>query len=91
MLSLEFGVALSSINTRKLTADRAKSMPWNLMPLVIDSLLYISRLFQWLHLRFLTKGSAFFPEITPFTGVFSAFLRAFSDSYSATLIPTNDM
>lgn len=91
ILRFELSAALRAIDTSKLTADRAQSMPWHLMPLVVNSLLHISRLFQWLQLRFLTKGSAFFPEITPFVGVFSALFRAFSDSYSATLIPTSDI
>lgn len=91
VLSLELSTALRTVNSRKLTADRAQPMPWHLMPLVVNSLLHISRLFQWLQVRFLTKGSAFLPEITPFVGVFSALFLAFSDSYSATLMPTIDM
>lgn len=91
VLRFEFGSGDNLVNTTELATDRAKSMPWHLMPKVVGSLRDVSRFFQRFHLRFLTNGSAFFPEMTPFSTVFSASFFAFAISNSNTEIPTNDI
>jgi len=91
VLNLKLIIAASAIGSSKLTAGRAQSMPWHLMPRRVAAFLHISRRFKRFHFGFLTNAAAFLPEITSFFAADSACFFALVVSKSHTERPTNAM